>query len=152
MLSSNQTLQCLDIKGQYRTQFSLLFPVEYVATGLRENNTLQELDIDITTSENVKEFFEATNNLKSLTVSFCQLRLWKVSHEKIMPWYHEKLIPYVTNMLKRNKDMKFLSVEVFFHQILQLRKTGYQWCINSGKLCYSIHHYFICVFTFRTNL
>ena len=34
-----------------------------------------------------------------------------------MPRYHEKLIPYVTNMLKRNKDMKFLSVEVFFRRI-----------------------------------
>ena len=103
MLSSNQTLQCLDIRG-------IGLPVKYLAAGLRENNTLKELDIGITTSKNVKEFFEATNNLISLAVTF-QLLL-KMNSNELISFYYEEVIPYVTNMLKRNKDMMFLNVQL----------------------------------------
>ena len=99
MLSSNQTLQCLNIRG-------ISLPVKYLAAGLRENNTLKELDIGITTSKNVKEFFEATNNLISLAVTFKLLP----NSDEFISFYYEEVIPYVTNMLKRNKDMMFLNV------------------------------------------
>ena len=107
MLSSNQTLQCLEIQ-------QLVLPVKYLTAGLRENSTLQELDMYFTLSENVKEFFEASNNLKSLAVSFIRSELWKVSEETFMSWYHEEIIPQVTNMLKRNEDVMFLKVEFFY--------------------------------------
>ena len=60
MLSSNQTLHCLEIKKEETIPFLFVLPLKYLTAGLRENNTLQELDIDITTTENIKEFFEAT--------------------------------------------------------------------------------------------
>ena len=31
-----------------------------------------------------------------------------------MSWYHEEIIPQVTNMLKRNEDVMFLKVEFFY--------------------------------------
>ena len=107
MLSSNQTLQCLEIQ-------QLVLPVKYLTVGLRENSTLQELDIYFTLSENVKEFFEASNNLKSLAVSFIKSELWKHSDETFMSWYDEEIIPQVTNMLKRNEDVMFLKVDFFY--------------------------------------
>ena len=69
MLSSNKSLQCLEIKSQ-ASNCTLL--IKYLTTGLRRNNTLQELNVDIKLLENInfKEFFEATDNLKSLTVKF----------------------------------------------------------------------------------
>ena len=107
MLSSNQTLQCLDIRG-------IGLPVKYLAAGLRENNTLQELDIHFKLTENVKEFFEATNNLKSLAVTFHLVPFMMISEEKFISFYYEEVIPYVTNMLKRNKDMMFLNVQLLY--------------------------------------
>ena len=86
-------------------------PVEYLIAGIRENNTLQELDIDCTFSENVEEFFEVANNLKALTVSFYESS-WKIS-ERFMSWYWEDIISNATDMLKRNKDMKFLNFKFF---------------------------------------
>ena len=56
---------------------------------------------------NFKEFFEATDNLKSLTVLFYT---WKISEQVLTSFYHEEIIPHVTNMLKRNEDMKFLKI------------------------------------------
>ena len=115
--SSNHTLKCL--------QWHAL-PVEYLTTGLRENSTLQELKIYFALSENVEEFFKATNNLKSLAVSFVESQLWKLSEETFILWYHAEIIPQVTNMLKRNKDMKFLKVE--FSYRLRFRITiKYDW-------------------------
>ena len=105
MLSSNKSLQCLEIKSR-PFDFTLL------TTGLRRNNTLQELNIDIELSENInlKEFFEASDNLKSLTVLFYT---WKISEQVLTSFYLEGIIPLVTNMLKRNEDMKFLKVILF---------------------------------------
>ena len=113
MLSSNQTLQCLEIKGQYKSQIPLLLLLllKYLTAGLRANNTLKELDIDFILTDDFKEFFEATNNLKSLAVSFYE---FKPSDEIFMSWYHDEIIPHATNMLNRNKDMKFVKV-AFFH-------------------------------------
>ena len=106
MLSSNKSLQCLEIDSR-ATNCTLL--IKYLTTGLRRNNTLQELDVDIKLSENMnlKEFFEATDNLKSLTVEFYTSRI----SEQVL--YYEEIIPHVTNMLTRNEDMKFLKV-IFF--------------------------------------
>ena len=116
-LSSNHTLKCLQRHA---------LPVEYLTTGLRENSTLQELNIYFVLSENVKEFFEATNNLKSLAVSFVQSQLWELSEKTFIFWYHEEIIPQVTNMLKRNKDMMFLKVD--FSYRLRFRITiNYEW-------------------------
>ena len=115
MLSSNQTLHCLEIKKEETIPFLLVLPLKYLTAGLRENNILQELDIDITTTENIKEFFKATKNLKLLAVSFYELLLWKISDEKFASLYYEEIIPHVTNMLKRNEDMKFLKLS--FHYI-----------------------------------
>ena len=95
MLSSNKTLQFLKIKTQ-----CLVLPVKYLTAGLRENNTLQELALDFRPSDNdnLKEFFEAIRNLKSLAVTF-------------PPFFKEdEILPYVANMLQRNKDMKVLKV------------------------------------------
>ena len=66
MLSSNKSLQCLEIKSQ-ASNCTLL--IKYLTTGLRRNNTLHELNVNIELSENMnlKEFFEATDNLQSLT-------------------------------------------------------------------------------------
>ena len=106
MLSSNKSLQCLEIKSR-ASNCTLL--IKYLTTGLRRNNTLQELNVDIKLSENInfKEFFEATDNLKSLTMIFYSL---EISEQVLTSLYHEEIIPHVTNMLKRNEDMKFLKV------------------------------------------
>ena len=106
MLSSNKSLQCLEIKTR-ASNCTLL--IKYLTTGLRRNNTLQELNVNIELSENInfKEFFEATDNLKSLTMIFDTLG---ISEQVLTSLYHEEIIPHVTNMLKRNEDMKFLKV------------------------------------------
>ena len=106
MLSSNKSLQCLEIKNQ-ASNCTLL--IKYLTAGLRGNNTLQELNVNIKISENMnlKEFFEVTDNLKSLTVLFYK---WGISEQVWTLLYYEEIIPHVTNMLKRNEDMKFLKV------------------------------------------
>ena len=105
MLSSNKSLQCLEIKSQ-ASNCTLL--IKYLTTGLRRNNTLQELNVNIKLLENVnfKEFFKATDNLKSLTMIFNILR---ISEQVLMSLYHEEIIQHVKNMLKRNVNMKFLK-------------------------------------------
>ena len=106
MLSSNKSLQCLEIISR---AYNCTLLIKYLTTGLRRNNTLQELDVNIELSENInlKEFFEATDNLKSLTMI---LDTWEISKQVLTSLYQEEIIPYVTNMLKRNEDMKFLKV------------------------------------------
>ena len=107
MLSSNKSLQCLEIKSR-ASNCTLL--IKYLTTGLRKNNTLQELNVDIKLSENMnfKDFFEATDNLKSLTMIFDTSV--GMSDQVLTSLYYEEIIPHVTNMLKRNEDMKFLKV------------------------------------------
>ena len=107
MLSSNKSLQCMEIKSQ-ASNCTLL--IKYLTTGLRGNNTLQELNVDIKLSENInlKEFFEATDNLKSLTIMI--LHTWRISEQVLTSLYYEEIIPHVTNMLKRNEYIKFLKV------------------------------------------
>ena len=106
MLLSNKSLQCLEIKSR-ASNCTLL--IKYLTTGLRGNNTLQELNVDIEFSENInfKQFFEATDNVKSLTMIFNTLG---ISDQVWTSLYHEEIIRHVTNMLKRNEDMKFLKV------------------------------------------
>ena len=114
MLSSNKSLQCLEIKSQ--TSNSTLL-IKYLTTGLRRNTTLQELKVNIKLSENInfKEFFEATDNLKSLTVKFDTGKISSTS------FYYEIVIPCVTNMLKRNEDMKFLEVTYSLHILSEVK-------------------------------
>ena len=106
MLSSNKSLQCLEIKTLPSNSTLLM---KYLNTGLRGNNTLQELNVNIQISENInlKEFFEATDSLKSLAVLF---NSWEISEQVATSFYHEEIVPHVTNMLKRNEDMNFLKV------------------------------------------
>ena len=80
-----------------------------MTTGLRRNNTLQELNVNIPISEiiNLKKFFEATDNLKSLTVIFQTLR---TSEQVWTSFYHEEIVPHVTKMLKKNEDIMFLTI------------------------------------------
>ena len=120
MLSSNKSLQCLEINGLL-FNYTLLF--KYLTTGLRRNNTLQELYVGIELSENInlKEFFEATDNLKSLRLIFYT---WEISEQVLTSLYHEEIIPDVTNMLKRNEDMKFL--EVIFYPVHSLSEDTYK--------------------------
>ena len=107
MLSSNQTLHYLEVQDH-------VLPVKYLTAGFRENNTLQELAIDTTLSENVKEFFETINNLKSLSVKLYAVPFGSISDQELMSWYHEEIILHVTNMLKRNKDIKFMKLSLYF--------------------------------------
>ena len=95
MLSSNKTLQCLKIKMQW-----LVLPVKYLTAGLRENDTLQELALDYrpSNSDDLKEFFEAIHNLKSLAVTFPPFLI------------EDKIISYVTNMLQKNQEIRILKV------------------------------------------
>ena len=90
----------------------LHYLIKYLSTGIKENNTLQELNVDINFPEKIdfKEFFETTENLKSLTVSF---KSWEISDQIFTSLYYEEIIPRVTNMLKKNEDMKFLKVILF---------------------------------------
>ena len=106
MLSSNKSLQCLEIKSQ---TFNSTLLIKYLTTGLRGNDTLQELNVNFILLENInlKEFFEATDNLKSLTVIF---HTGMILEQVLTSLYHEEIIPHITNMLKRNEDMKFLKV------------------------------------------
>ena len=106
MLSSNKSLQCLEIKSR---AINCTLLVEYLTTGLRGNNTLQELNVNIELPEtiNLKKFFETTDNLKSLTVIFYT---GGISEQVWTSLYSEEIISHVTNMLKRNEDMKFLKV------------------------------------------
>ena len=110
MLSSNQTLQCLEMETSFIISDFTSF-IKYLTTGLRMNNTLQELNVHIPFLENFnsKEFFKATDNLKSLTVLF---KSWKISERILISFYHEQIIPHVTNMLRRNKGMNFLKIRV----------------------------------------
>ena len=120
MLSSNKSLQCLEIKSQ-SSNCTLL--IKYLTTGLRRNNTLQELYVGIELSGNInfKEFFEATDKLKSLRMIFYT---WWISEQVLTSLYHEEIIPDVTNMLKRNEDMKFL--EVIFYPVHSLSEDTYK--------------------------
>ena len=105
MLSSSKSLLCVEIKSR-ASNCTLL--IKYLTTGLRRNNTLQELNVDIELSENInlKDFFEATCNLKSLAVKFYSSGISKQVWTSL---YYKEIIPHVTNMLKRNEDMKFLK-------------------------------------------
>ena len=111
MLSSNKSLQCLEIDSR---AFNCTLLIKYLTTGLRRNNTLQELNVNIQLSENInlKEFFEATDNLKSLTMIF---NIQRISEQVLTSLYYEEIIPHVTNMLKRNEDMKLLKVIFIKH-------------------------------------
>ena len=117
MLSSNKSLQCLEIKSK-ASNCTLL--IKYLTTGLRGNDTLQELNVNIELSGNInlKEFFEATDNLKSLTVIFY---IWEISEQVWTSFYYEIVIPRVTNMLKRNEDMKFLEVTYWLHILSEVK-------------------------------
>ena len=117
MLSSNKSLQCLEIHS--RPSDSTLL-IKYLTTGLRGNNTLQELNVDFQLSENInlKEFFEATDNLKSLTTIFYS---FNISEQVLTSLYHEEIIPHVTSTLKRNKNIKFLKT--VFSPILSSEDT-----------------------------
>ena len=117
MLSSNKSLQCLEINS-ISSNCTLL--IKYLTTGLRRNSILQELNVDIQLSENMnlKEFFEATDNLKSLVVTFYSL---EISDQVWTSFYHEEIIPHVTNMLKRNEDMKFLKVTYWLHILSEVK-------------------------------
>ena len=111
MLSSNKSLQYLEIKSK-DSNCTLL--IKFLTTGLRRNNTLQELNVNINLSEymNLKNFFEAIDNLKSLTVIFYTQ---EISEHVFTLLYHEEIVPHVTNMLKRNEDMKYLKVIYWLH-------------------------------------
>ena len=114
MLSSNQTLQCLEMETSFIISDFTSF-IKYLTAGLRMSNTLEELNVHIGFLENFnsKEFFEATDNLKSLTVLF---KSWKISEHILISFYHEQIIPDVTNMLRRNKDMNFLKITVILSE------------------------------------
>ena len=131
MLSSNKSLQCLEIKSR-ASNCALL--IKYLTTGLRRNNTLQELNVNIKLSENInfKEFFEATDNLKSLRMIF---HTWGISEQVLTSLYHEEIIPDVTNMLKRNEDMKFLKV-IFFATL-----SSEDTCTYKEDWISMIHHF-----------
>ena len=120
MLSSNKSLQCLEIISR---TFNCTLLIKYLTTGLRRNNTLQELNVNIKLSENInfKEFFEATDKLKSLRMIFYT---WEISRQVLTSFYDEEIIPHVTNMLKRNEDMKFLKV--IFYPVHSLSKDTYK--------------------------
>ena len=129
MLSSNKSLQCLEIKSR-ASNCTLL--IKYLTTGLRGNNTLQDLNVDIKVSENMnlKEFFEATDDLKSLIITFYSL---EISEEVWTSFYDDEVFPHVTNMLKRNEVMKFLKVTYRQHSCpvnrksyTHIKNTGYQ--------------------------
>ena len=124
MLSSNKSLQCLEIKSR-ASNCTLL--MKYLTTGLRRNNTLQELNVHIKLSKNInlKEFFESTDNLKSLTMI---LDTREISVQVLTSLYHGEIIPHVTNMLKRNEDMKFLKV--IFYPLLLSEDTYKEDCIS----------------------
>ena len=111
MLSSNKSLQCLEIISG---AFNCTLLIKYLTTGLRRNNTLQELNVNIILSENInlKEFFEGTDNLKSLIVTF---HVTAISDQVRTSFYHEEIVPQVTNMLKRNDGLKFLKVTYWLH-------------------------------------
>ena len=110
MLSSNKSLQCLDIEN-LASNSTLL--IKYLTTGLKGNNTLQELNIKFSEFINLKEFFEATDNLKSLTVSY---GTWKIPEQVLTSLYYEEIIHHVRNMLERNEDINFLKV-IFFPRL-----------------------------------
>ena len=124
MLSSNTSLQCQEIESR---AFNCALLIKYLTAGLRRNNTLQELNVDFKLSENMnlKEFFESTHNLKSLTVEFDTGR---ISERVSTSFYNEEIIPLVTNMLKRNEDMKFLKV-IFYPSLLS-KDTYKEDCIS----------------------
>ena len=117
MLLSNKSLQCLEINS-LSSYYTLI--IKYLTTGLRGNKTLQELNVNIEISESMKfkEFFEAANNLKSLTVLFYT---WKISEQVFTSLYHEVIICHVTNMLKGNEHIK--SLKVFFFPRLTSEDT-----------------------------
>ena len=108
MISSNKSLQCFELKSK-ESDCTLL--IKYLTIGLSGDNTLQELNLSIELLENMnlKKFFEASDNLKSLTVQFDTS---EISEQVCTSLYHEEVIPHVTNMLKRNENMKFLKVEL----------------------------------------
>ena len=124
MLSSNKSLQCLEIKSR-ASNCTLL--IKYLTTGLRGNNTLQELNVHIKLLENInlKEFFESTDNLKSLTMI---LDTREISVQVLTSLYHGEIIPHVTNILKRNGYMKFLKV-IFYPHLLS-KDTYKEDCIS----------------------
>ena len=140
MLSLNKSLQCLEIKSK---AFNCTLLIKYLTTGLRANNTLLELNVDIILSENIKfkEFFEATDNLKSLTMIFYEP---SVSELVWTSFYHEEIVPHVTNMLKRNEDMKFLKVTYWLHTVpkvtykdwIPMIKTFWETVLLHPSLCY----------------
>ena len=113
MLLSNKTLQYLQIKTK-----DLVLPIRYLTAGLRENNTVQKLALDFrpSDSDNLKEFFEAINNLKSLAVTFPQAF-----------FREDETILHVTNMLQRNKDMNSLKVLFRGYHDIQAKEHQLLW-------------------------
>ena len=124
MLSSNQTLQCLEIIHHYSitmdslceslsscdsmTMNSSPLPMRFLTAGLRENHTLQELDVHFILSkdDNLNNLFEAAANLKALTIT---LTIPFEMQKRIGLLYYEQIVPHVTNMLKRNQQMNILD-------------------------------------------
>ena len=109
MLSKNETLECLEIKGEF-PYHSPSLRVEYLTAGLRVNSTLRELYVDFAPFENdnLKEFFDATINLKSFAYLCSE---YAVCSDGVLKLLHfEELVPLVTNMLNRNKGLNFLKI------------------------------------------
>ena len=81
----------------------------HVNAGLRYNTSLQELAIDNIEFDSLEyyvgweDFFDATNNLKSLALLF-------TSKQFLTSLHYARMIPHVTNMLKRNQHMECLKV------------------------------------------
>ena len=141
MLSSNKSLQCLEIISQ-ASNCTLL--IKYLTIGLRRNNTLQELNVNIKPSGNInfKEFFEATDNLKSLAVAFYSV---EISDQEWTLFYHEEIVSHVTNMLKRNDGLKFVKVIYWLHILSEVTykedwiptiKTFFETVLLHPSLCY----------------
>ena len=133
MLSSNKSLQCLEIKSR---AYNCTLLIKYLTTGLRRNNTLQELNVTIEFSENInlKEFFEATDNLKLLTMIF---NTSGISDQVLISFYHEEIIPHVTNMLKRNDGLKFLEV-IYWQTILSQVTYKEDWIPMIKTFCETV--------------
>ena len=114
MLTQNKTLKYFEISSVIPSSF-----LPFLTTGLKHNNSLQQLSVSIPLNEEMRTFINAIsqkNNLTELEVNFTPNLSYsncsEEEKEQIMTLlFYEQVLPAVTNMLQSHTTIRLLRIE-----------------------------------------
>ncbi|XP_019853035.1 PREDICTED: uncharacterized protein LOC109582637 [Amphimedon queenslandica] len=120
MLTQNYALKHLEINDDISSDIPSSF-LSFLTTGLRHNNSLQQLSIPIPALKEIQTFIDVISQKNNLTELKMNLKLdqscGNCSDEKeeeataITPFFYELLLPAVSTMLTSHATIKLLRIE-----------------------------------------